>query len=152
MFLSQAVRRDFANGKQGNRLEAGLYFLSIFLFQIFALVSLQTRICFGTMRKMAIQTFKRFFSNSYFPAVLVLTTVLNFRKTFSVMTNTSAIVKIMLCHTTRMGSFHKHDILGKDLLPLQQLVHLLAVTVGCKPGLGWLDNKICSSEKDFSKC
>lgn len=101
---------------------------------------------------MAIQGFKRFFSNSYFPAALLLTSdptiVFNFGKTVSVMTNTSGIVGIMLCQVPRMGSVHKRHLLGKDQLPLQQL---FAVTVGCKPGLGWLGNKICSSEKDFSK-
>lgn len=103
---------------------------------------------------MAIQTFKRFFSNSYFPAVLLLTiqltTVFNFGKTASVMT--SAIVAIMFCQVPRMGSVHKHHLLGKDQLPLQQLVYLFAVTVGCKAGLGCLGYKVCSSENDFSKC
>lgn len=51
-----------------------------------------------------------------------------------------------------MGSVHKYYLLGKDQLNLQQLVHLFAVTVGCKPGLGCLGNKVCSSENDFSKC
>lgn len=95
--------------------------------------------CSLTNELMAIQTFKRF-SNSCFPAVLLLTiqlpTVFSFGKTDSVMTNTSAIVGIMLCQVPRMGSVHKHHLLGKDQLPLQQLVHLFAVTVGCKPGAG----------------
>lgn len=70
---------------------------------------------------MAIQTLKRLFSNFYFPAVLLLTiqltTVFNFGKTASVMTNTSATVGILLCQVPRMGSVHKHHLLGKDQLP-----------------------------------
>lgn len=63
------------------------------------------------------------------------------------MTNTSAIVGIMLCQAPRMGSVHKNHLLGKDQLPLQQLVHLFAVTVGYKPRLGCLGDKVCSNVK-----
>lgn len=39
-----------------------------------------------------------------------------------------------------MGSAHKYHFSGKDQLPLQQLIHLFAVTVGCKPGLYHMDH------------
>lgn len=80
--------------------------MSIVLFQIFALISPQTRIRFGIVictniyELMAIQTFKRLFPNSYFPAVLLLTiqltTVFSFGKTAGI-TNNSDIAGIMLC-------------------------------------------------------